>query len=52
MVRIISSPLLAVTAVCASAAEPLPLVDTSPDRHVAVRDAPLWGISAKFLQKH
>lgn len=51
MVRIISALILAVTAVCASAAEPLKLVDNPPDRHIVVRGDTLWGISGKFLQQ-
>jgi hypothetical protein len=51
MVRIISALILAVTAVCASAAEPLKLVDNPPDRHVVVRGDTLWGISGKFLKE-
>ena len=51
MVRIISALILAVTAVCASAAEPLQLVDNPPDRHVVVRGDTLWGISGKFLKE-
>ncbi|MGB8052280.1 MAG: LysM domain-containing protein [Azonexus sp.] len=39
------------TAVCASAAEPLKLVDNPPDRHVVVRGDTLWGISGKFLKE-
>ena len=51
MVRIISALILAVTAVCASAAEPLKLVDNPPDQHVVVRGDTLWGISGKFLKE-
>ena len=51
MVRIISALILAVTAVCASAAEPLKLVDNPPDRHVVVRGDTLWDISGKFLKE-
>jgi hypothetical protein len=51
MVRIISALILAVTAACASAAEPLQLVDNPPDRHVVVRGDTLWGISGKFLKQ-
>lgn len=51
MVRIISALILAVTAVCASAAEPVKLVDNPPDRHVVVRGDTLWGISGKFLKE-
>ena len=51
MVRIISALILAVTAVCASAAEPLKLVDNPPDRHVIVRGDTLWDISGKFLKE-
>ena len=51
MVRIISALILAVTAVCASAAEPLKLVDNPPDRHIVVPGDTLWGISGKFLKQ-
>ncbi len=51
MVRIISALILAVTAACASAAEPLKLVDNPPDRHIVVPGDTLWGISGKFLQQ-
>ncbi len=51
MVRIISALILAVTASCALAAEPLQLVDTPPDRHVVVKGDTLWGISGKFLKQ-
>ena len=51
MVRIISALILAVMAVCASAAEPLKLVDNPPDRHVVVRGDTLWGISGMFLKE-
>jgi len=51
MVRIISALILAVTAVCATAAEPVRLVDNPPDRHIVVPGDTLWGISAKFLQE-
>lgn len=51
MVRIISALILAVTAACASAAEPLQLVDNPPDRHIVVRGDTLWAISGKFLQQ-
>ena len=51
MVRIISALILAVTAACASAAEPLELVDNPPDRHIVVRGDTLWDISGKFLKK-
>ena len=51
MVRIISALILAVTAACASAAEPLKLVDNPPDQHVVVRGDTLWGISGKFLKE-
>jgi hypothetical protein len=50
MVRIISTLILAVTAVCAIAAEPPALVDNPPDRHIVVRGDTLWGISKKFLK--
>jgi len=51
MVRIISALILAVTAACAFAAEPLELADNPPDRHIVVRGDTLWGISGKFLKK-
>ncbi|WP_412478442.1 LysM peptidoglycan-binding domain-containing protein [Azonexus sp. IMCC34839] len=51
MVRIISALILAVTASCALAAEPLQLVDNPPDRHVVVKGDTLWGISGKFLKQ-
>ncbi|MBS1141165.1 MAG: Peptidoglycan-binding LysM [Proteobacteria bacterium] len=51
MVRIISALILAVTAVCATAAEPLQLVDNPPDRHIVVKGDTLWGISGKFLKQ-
>ena len=51
MVRIISALILAVTAACATAAEPLQLVDTPPDRHIVVKGDTLWGISGKFLKQ-
>ncbi len=51
MVRIISALILAVTAVCASAADPLQLVENPPDRHVVVKGDTLWGISGKFLKQ-
>ncbi len=51
MVRIISALILAVTAVCASAAEPPKLVNNPPDRHVVVRGDTLWDISGKFLKE-
>ena len=51
MLRIISALILAVTAVCASAADPLQLVDNPPDRHVVVKGDTLWGISGKFLKQ-
>lgn len=51
MVRIISALILAVTATCAFAAEPLKLVDNPPDRHIVVRGDTLWGISGKFLKQ-
>lgn len=51
MLRIISALILAVTAICASAEEPLKLVDNPPDRHIVVRGDTLWGISGKFLQQ-
>jgi len=51
MVRIISALILAVTAICASAEEPLKLVDNPPDRHIVVRGDTLWGISGKFLKQ-
>lgn len=51
MVRIISALILAVTAVCATAEEPLTLVDNPPDRHIVVPGDTLWGISGKFLKQ-
>jgi hypothetical protein len=51
MVRIISALILAVTAFCANAEEPLKLVDNPPDRHIVVPGDTLWGISGKFLQQ-
>lgn len=51
MVRIISALILAATAACVSAAEPLELVGNPPDRHVVVKGDTLWGISGKFLKK-
>jgi hypothetical protein len=51
MVRIISALILAVSAFCAFAEEPLQLVDNPPDRHIVVRGDTLWGISGKFLKK-
>jgi len=51
MVRIISALILAVTAACASAAEPLKLVDNPPDRHIVVPGDTLWDISGKFLKQ-
>lgn len=51
MVRIISALILAVTAACASAQEPVQLVDNPPDRYVVVRGDTLWGISGKFLKE-
>ncbi|RIX48348.1 MAG: LysM peptidoglycan-binding domain-containing protein [Rhodocyclales bacterium GT-UBC] len=51
MLRIISALILAVTAFCASAEEPLQLVDNPPDRHIVVRGDTLWGIAGKFLQQ-
>jgi len=51
MVRIISALILAVTAACASAQEPVKLVDNPPDRHIVVPGDTLWGISGKFLKE-
>lgn len=51
MVRIISALILAVTAACASAEEPVKLVDNPPDRHIVVPGDTLWGISGKFLKE-
>lgn len=51
MVRIISALILAVSAFCAFAEEPLQLVDNPPDRHIVVRGDTLWDISGKFLKK-
>lgn len=50
MVRIISTLILAVTATCAIASEPLTLVDNPPDRHIVVSGDTLWSISKKFLK--
>ena len=51
MARIISALILAVTAACAFAAEPIQLVDNPPDRHIVVPGDTLWGISGKFLKQ-
>ncbi len=51
MVRIISALILAVTAACVSAQEPVKLVANPPDRHIVVPGDTLWGISGKFLQE-
>ena len=51
MVRIISALILAVTAACAFAAEPVRLVDNPPERHIVVPGDTLWGISGKFLKE-
>ncbi len=51
MVRIISALILAVMVTCASAAEPIQLVDNPPDRHIVVPGDTLWGISGKFLKQ-
>lgn len=51
VVRIISALILAVTATCCVAADPLDLVDNPPDRHIVVRGDTLWGISGKFLKQ-
>ncbi len=51
MVRIISALILAVTASCALATEPLQLVDNPPDRHIVVKGDTLWDISGKFLKQ-
>lgn len=51
MVRIISALILAVSAACAFAEEPLQLVDNPPDRHIVVRGDTLWAISGKFLKQ-
>ena len=51
MLRIISALILAVTATCAIAAEPVQLVDNPPDRHIVVPGDTLWGISGKFLKQ-
>ena len=51
MVRIISALILAVSAICAFAEEPLQLVDNPPDRHIVVRGDTLWAISGKFLKQ-
>lgn len=50
MVRIISALILAVTAACAFAQEPVRLVDNPPDRHIVVPGDTLWGIAGKFLR--
>lgn len=49
--RIISALLLAVTATCAIAAEPIQLADNPPDRHVVVPGDTLWGIAGKFMKE-
>lgn len=51
MVRIISALILAVTATCAFANDPLKLVNNPPERHIVVPGDTLWGISGKFLQQ-
>ncbi|MCL2524474.1 MAG: LysM peptidoglycan-binding domain-containing protein [Betaproteobacteria bacterium] len=51
MVRIISALILAATAACAFAAEPLELVADPPDRYIVVKGDTLWGISGKFLKE-
>jgi hypothetical protein len=51
MVRIISALILAVTAACAFANEPLALVDNPPERHIVIPGDTLWGISGKFLKQ-
>lgn len=51
MVRIISALILAVSAACAFAEEPLQLVDNPPDRHIVVKGDTLWAISGKFLKQ-
>lgn len=51
MVRIISALLLAVTATCALAQEPVQLVDNPPDRHIVVPGDTLWGVAGKFLKE-
>lgn len=51
MARIISALILAATAACAIAAEPIQLVDNPPDRHIVVPGDTLWGISGKFLKE-
>lgn len=50
MLRIISALILAATAVCAHANEPLKLVSDPPERHVVVKGDTLWGISSRFLK--
>lgn len=49
--RIISALLLAVTATCATAAEPIQLADNPPDRHIVVSGDTLWGIAGKFMKE-
>ncbi len=51
MVRIISALILAVTAVCATAQEPLNLVDNPPDRYTVAKGDTLWEISGRFLKQ-
>lgn len=51
MIRIISALILAVTASCVLAADPLTLVDNPPDRHIVVKGDTLWDISGKFLKQ-
>ncbi len=51
MVRIISALILAVTASCVSAQEPLKLVDNPPDRYTVTKGDTLWGISGQFLKE-
>lgn len=51
MVRIISALFLAVTAACATAQEPVKLVDNPPEHYTVVKGDTLWGISGRFLQE-
>lgn len=51
MVRIISALILAVTAACASAQEPLKLVDNPPERYTVIKGDTLWDISGRFLKQ-
>ena len=51
MVRIISALILAVTAACASAQEPLKLVDNPPENYTVAKGDTLWEISGRFLKQ-